>query len=105
MLGAHKLQIVSRGVVFGETTVWGPHQATHGEVKARRTELPFIVTPGRKIVDFKISAAMFEHVRYGSVPLRIAATASLVGHPAGVAGAGQNQTLLDPPGLGFIFRQ
>ena len=83
-------------MVLGETTVWSSHQASHREIEAWRAELPFIVPPRGKVVDFEFSSAMFKNVADGAVDLRIASTAFLVSHLARIADAGQNQAMLDP---------
>src|SRR5208283_1232892 len=39
-----KVQVVCRSMVLGKTPPYTSHQATHGQVEARRTVLTFVVT-------------------------------------------------------------
>src|SRR5215467_7062103 len=60
----HKIEIVSRGVVFRILSKWCPHDAPYGEVETGRTELSFVITIGEKIDNSRIAAFaqnVFEH--------------------------------------------
>ena len=104
-LGANKFQIIRRAVVLRETTIRSSHQATHGKIEAGRAILPFVISPGRKLVDLVILPGVFQDVGHCPVNFGVAATAFLVSRLPRVSHAGENQAMPDARRLRLVLRQ
>src|SRR5262245_21221809 len=93
--GSHEAEVVGGRVVFRVASVRCPHEAAHGQIEPRRAELSLVVPVRRERDDLVRPIPGLQHVGDRPVDLGIAATAALVSGVAGVAQAGQDESVLD----------
>src|SRR5262249_47429272 len=101
----HKIQIVCRSMVFGETAMRRSHQTAYWKIERRRAKLPLIVTIWREVHDLVILAGMLQNVADSSVYLSGAATALLVGGLTRITHARYGQSVFDAGRLRFVQAQ
>ena len=102
-LGAHEVEVVGGGVVFGKLPPGRARQAADGQVDARRAVLPLVVAVGGEVQHPAVAAA--EHVGGGAVDRGRAAAAALVVQPPGIAEVRQHQPVADGAEPGLVERQ
>src|SRR5207245_67136 len=93
--GTNEVQIVRRGVVLGKASMRRPRQPPHWQIEAGRAELALVIPVRRELKDLMVTQ-LAENVHRRSIDRGVAAATLLVGEPARVAEAGENEAVPDP---------
>src|SRR5438128_3179927 len=91
----HEVQVVRRGVVLRKAAVRRPRQPADRQIEAGRAELALVIPVRRELEDFVVTQ-LADNVHRRSIDRGVAATTLLVGQPARVTEAGENEAVPDP---------
>ena len=89
-------------MILRELPVGCSHKATYRQVKTGRAVLPFIVAVRREVHNSVRTARMLQDMAEGPVNVGVSPPTLLVRVPAGIAEAGQYNTVFDSGDGGFV---